>query len=73
MTAGRVVSPDLSPVREKMLTRGRAAAILEWNLLRKKGDANEGQKLMGRFFAKTENVSKLLLVMLGKCEQVTAY
>ncbi len=27
MTAGRVVSPDLSPEREKTLTKGRAAMV----------------------------------------------
>ena len=28
MTAGRVVSPDLSPEREKTLTKGRVAMVI---------------------------------------------
>lgn len=39
MTAGRVVSPDLSPVREKTLTRGRAVMVLQsWVILGYLGD-----------------------------------
>ena len=33
MTAGRVVSPDLSPEREKTLTRGRAAMVDQYVVL----------------------------------------